>query len=161
MSFFPTIYFCENVVEVVIAGKGKSMGKFKLGRAPSFECRVLTSWAKKTPRTVFQFGWCVHTLRLCFDSRFGRCGMSGSSIIILHSHGSSSCVYPSHSESVCFPLVRLWLLCCSIILNYRVYETLLLVFKSKSGVAESPCGCGVVYPGSGLNYVQDLGMGET
>ena len=54
--FSPTIYFCQNVVEVVIAGKGKSMGKFELGRAPSFECRVLTSWERKTPKTICQFG---------------------------------------------------------------------------------------------------------
>ena len=40
LSFFPTIYFCQNVVEVVIVGKGKSMGKFELGRAPSFECNT-------------------------------------------------------------------------------------------------------------------------
>ena len=26
LSFFPTIYFCQDVVEVVIIGKGKSMG---------------------------------------------------------------------------------------------------------------------------------------
>ena len=30
------------MVEVVIAWKGKSMGKFELGRAPSFECRVFS-----------------------------------------------------------------------------------------------------------------------
>ena len=40
-------------------------------------------------------------------------------------------------------------------LNYRVYETLLLMFQSKSGVVESPCGCCVVHPSSGLSYVQD------
>ena len=44
------------MVEVDIAGKGKSMGKFELGRAPSFECHVLTSWERKTPRAVCQFG---------------------------------------------------------------------------------------------------------
>ena len=44
---FPTIYFSQNVVEVVIAWNEKSMGKFKLGRAPSFECRVLLAWTRK------------------------------------------------------------------------------------------------------------------
>ena len=52
-------------------------------------------------------------------------------------------------------------MCFRVILNYRVYETLLLMFQWKAGVAESPCGCCVVHPGSGLSYVQDLGMGET
>ena len=52
-------------------------------------------------------------------------------------------------------------MCCSVILNYRVYETLLLVFQSKACVVESHCGCCVVHPGLGLNYVQDSGMGET
>ena len=47
LSFSPTIYFCQNVVEVVIVGKGKSMGKFELGRAPSFECCVLFAWTRK------------------------------------------------------------------------------------------------------------------
>ena len=42
-----------------------------------------------------------------------------------------------------------------------MHETLLLLFQSNVGVAEYPCGCCVVYPGSGLSYVQDLGMGET
>ena len=41
-----------------------------------------------------------------------------------------------------------------------MYETLLLVFQSKAGVVESPCCCCVAHLGSGLNYVQDLGMGE-
>ena len=41
LSSLPNHLFCQTVVEVVIAWKGKSMGKFELGRAPSFECRVL------------------------------------------------------------------------------------------------------------------------
>ena len=44
------------MVEVVIAGNGKSMEEFELGRAPSFECHVLTSWARKIPRNICQFG---------------------------------------------------------------------------------------------------------
>ena len=47
-----------------------------------------------------------------------------------------------------------------ITVNYIVYETMLLVFQRKSYVVESPYGCFVVHPGSGLNYAQDLGMGE-
>ena len=35
------------------------------------------------------------------------------------------------------------------------------MFQSKAGVVESPYGCCVVHPGSGLSYVQHLGMGET
>ena len=37
---------------------------------------------------------------------------------------------------------------------------MILMFQSKVGIVESPCGCCVVHLGSGLNYVQDLGMGE-
>ena len=101
-----TIYFYQNVVEVVTTWRGKSMGKFELGRAPSFECRVLTSWEIKKPRTVCQFGLRSSCLRL--DSHFGSSGASCSSIIILSicvealRKLSSSCVYPSCSASV-FP----------------------------------------------------------
>ena len=45
--FFPTIYFCQNMVEVVIVWRGKSMGKFQLGRPPNFECHVLLAWTRK------------------------------------------------------------------------------------------------------------------
>ena len=41
-----------------------------------------------------------------------------------------------------------------------MYETLLLVFQSKSSVAKSPCACCVVHPCLGLECVQDLGVGE-
>ena len=34
LSFFPTIYFCQNVVEVVIAWKGKSMGNSNWAEHP-------------------------------------------------------------------------------------------------------------------------------
>ena len=68
LSFFPTIYFCQNMVEVVIAWKRKSMGKFELGRAPSFECCVLTSWARKTPRTICQF---LSRITFSFGFTFG------------------------------------------------------------------------------------------
>ena len=47
------------MVEVVIARKGKSMGNFELGRAPSLEC-ILNSWKRKKPRTICHFFSCVH-----------------------------------------------------------------------------------------------------
>ena len=72
---------------------------------------------------------------------------------------SSSCVHPSYSVG-CFSLAILRSLCCSVILNYRVYEVLLLTFQSKSYVVESPYGYCFVNPGSGLNYAQELVMGE-
>ena len=36
LVFLPNHLFYQNVVEVVIVGKGKSMEKFELGRAPIF-----------------------------------------------------------------------------------------------------------------------------
>ena len=36
LSFLPNHLFCQKVVEVVISWKGKSMGNFELGKAPSF-----------------------------------------------------------------------------------------------------------------------------
>ena len=48
LVFFPIIYFCQNVVELVIAWKGKSMGnQIRIGQRPIFEKRVLTSLARK------------------------------------------------------------------------------------------------------------------
>ena len=47
LSFFTTIYFYQNVVEVVIAEKAKSMGKFELGRAPSFGMSCFAYMEKK------------------------------------------------------------------------------------------------------------------
>ena len=41
--------FCQEVVEVVIAAKGKSMGNLELGRAPSFGMSCFTCMDKKTP----------------------------------------------------------------------------------------------------------------
>ena len=42
-----------------------------------------------------------------------------------------------------------------------MHETLLLAFQSKASVDDSSCDFFVVHTISGLNYVQDLGMGET
>ena len=53
LSFSPIIYFCQNVVELVIAWKGKSMGnQIRIGQRPIFEKRVLTSLARKIPKNV-------------------------------------------------------------------------------------------------------------
>ena len=105
LAFFPTIYFFQNVVEIVIAWKGKSMGKFELGRAPSFKCRVLTLWARKNTQNHMPFFSCVHVFvwihvlgamgRLAHPSLF-------SLRVQALRHMSSSCVHPSRSVSV-FP----------------------------------------------------------
>ena len=47
--------FCQKVVEVVIALKGKSMGNFKLGRAPSFGMSCFACMDKKTPEQYANF----------------------------------------------------------------------------------------------------------
>ena len=53
LSFSPIIYFCQNVVELVIAWNGKSMGnQIRIGQRPIFEKRVLTSLARKMSKNV-------------------------------------------------------------------------------------------------------------
>ena len=53
LSFSPIIYFCQNVVELVIAWNGKSMGKnSNWAENHFFEKRVLTSLARKMPKNV-------------------------------------------------------------------------------------------------------------
>ena len=61
------------MVVLVIAGKGKSMGKFELGRAPSFGMSCFACMDKKTPEPYASFDPHVHVLDLlsCFES----CGM--------------------------------------------------------------------------------------
>ena len=95
LSFFPTIYCCENVVEVVIAWKGKSMGKFKLGREPSF---VMSCFACMDKKTLELYASLTYAFMF-----WGAARHSGSfTIFVLHSSGSSCYVYPSCSTSV-FP----------------------------------------------------------
>ena len=48
LSSLPNHLFCQKVVEVVIAWKGKSMGNFELGRAPTFGMSCFTCMDKKT-----------------------------------------------------------------------------------------------------------------
>ena len=94
------------MVEVVIVGNGKSMEEFELGRAPSFQCRVLTSWARKTPRNICQFvlritsSFWIHILGAVGHLAHHRSVFSirGEALGQL----SSSYAYPSHSASV-FP----------------------------------------------------------
>ena len=49
LSSLPNHLFFQKVVEVVIAWKGKSMGKFELGRAPSSRMSCFACRDKKTP----------------------------------------------------------------------------------------------------------------
>ena len=71
LSSLPKHLFCQKVVEVVIAWKGKSMGKFELGRAPSFGMSCFACMDKKTPEPYASVEPCVHVLDLlsCFESR--------------------------------------------------------------------------------------------
>ena len=54
LSFSPTIHFYQNLIEVVTAWKGKTMGK-NSSRAPILEERVLNPWARKNPKNVLPF----------------------------------------------------------------------------------------------------------
>ena len=107
LVFLPNHLFCQKVVEVVIAWKGKSMGNFELGRAPSFGMSCFACMDKKTPEPYANL---THTLTFWFYSHvLGAAGRSGSFIPSLFSirvealqQLSSSCVYPSCSVSV-FP----------------------------------------------------------
>ena len=56
--------FCEKVVEVVIAQKGKSMGTFELGKAPSFGMSCFVRMDKKTLESYASFDPCIHVLDL-------------------------------------------------------------------------------------------------
>ena len=101
----------------------KSMGNFELGRAPNPGMSCFSCMDKKT---LEPYASLTYTFMF-----WGAARHSGSfTIFVLHSSGISCYVYPSRSTSV-FPLERLWLMCCIVILNYRVYETLLLVFPSE------------------------------
>ena len=49
LSFLPKHSFCQKVVEIVIAWKGKSMGNLEWGRAPSSRVSCFSCVNKKTP----------------------------------------------------------------------------------------------------------------
>ena len=55
LSFSPTIYFCQNLVEVVIAWNGKSMGKIRIGKSTHFWKTCFDLMGKKTPKNVCPF----------------------------------------------------------------------------------------------------------
>ena len=63
--------FCQMVVEVIIAWKGKSMGKFELGRAPSFGMSCFSCMDKKIVEYytilthAFMFWFYSHVLGSC------------------------------------------------------------------------------------------------
>ena len=128
LSSLPNHLFYQKVVEVVIAWKGKSMGNFELGRAPSFGMSCFACMDKKTPQPytsltrAFTF-WELRDILAHSPSSF-------SIRVEDLQHWSCYHVYPLRSTSF-FPLERLWLMCFIVILNYRVYETLLLVFPSE------------------------------
>ena len=133
--------------------EGEEYGQFRIGQSTQFGRLCFACTNKKTPEPYANFDPRVHVLDLL--SRFESWGTfwlihhifpihSPSSFWIMGWHygiswalpvrilcgtlwyqQSSSCLYPSHYVNV-FPSERLWLLCCSVILNYRVYETLLL-----------------------------------
>ena len=80
----PNHLFCHKVVEVVISWKGKSMGKFELGKAPSFGMSCFACMDKKTPKPYASFDPCIHVFYLL--SRFESWGMFWS---VIHSPLSS------------------------------------------------------------------------
>src|SRR5713226_5734181 len=70
-SFFsslPNHLFCQKVVEVVIAWKGKSMGNFELGRAPSFGMSCFSCMDKKT---LEPYASLTHVFTFLFSLMFG------------------------------------------------------------------------------------------
>ena len=69
LSFSPIIYFCQNVVELVIAWMGRVWAtKIRIGQRTISEKRVLTSLARKIPKNVGHFA--MHS-RFSVSSRFG------------------------------------------------------------------------------------------
>ena len=67
LSFLPNHLFCQKVVEVVIAWKGKSMGNFELGRAPSPGMSCFVCMDKKTPKPYASL---THAFTNCFTLTF-------------------------------------------------------------------------------------------
>ena len=141
LSSLPNHLFCQKVVEVVIAWNGKSIGKFEFDRAPSFGMSCFSCRDKKTWEPYASL---THALMFGFTLMFESC--STFCLIIhpfihpsIHLHSpftrssSAAKLFLSVSFALCecFPLTRLWLLRCIVILNYRVYETLLLVSSSE------------------------------
>ena len=62
LSSLPNHLFYQKVVEVVISWKGKSMGKFELGKAPSFGMLCFACMDKKTTEPHANFDPRVHVL---------------------------------------------------------------------------------------------------
>ena len=83
------------MVEVVIAWKGKSMGNFELGRAPSFGKSCFACMDKKTPEPYASFDPRVHVLDLL--SCFERCGTFG------FTHYSPPSSFPMGSDTIFVP----------------------------------------------------------
>ena len=73
LSSLPNHLFCQKVVEVVISWKGKSMGNFELGRAPSFGMSCFADMDKTTPELYASSYPRVHVLGYLL-SRFESCG---------------------------------------------------------------------------------------
>ena len=71
LSSIPNHLFCQKVVEVVIAWKGKSMGNFELGKAPSFGMSCFSCMDKKKLEPYPSFYPCIHVLDLL--SHFESC----------------------------------------------------------------------------------------
>ena len=89
LSYLPNHLFCQKVVELVIAWKGKSMGKFELGRAPSFGMPCFTCRDKKT---LEPYASLTHAFTFCFYSQIlGDAGYYGSFIHHLCSPCAGHC----------------------------------------------------------------------
>ena len=70
------------MVEVVIAWKGKSMGRFELSKVPSVGMSCFACVDKKTLELYASFDPRIHVLDLL--SRFENCKMFGFKVIIHH-----------------------------------------------------------------------------
>ena len=68
LSSLPNHLFCQKVVEVVIAWKGKSMGNFEWGKAPSFGVSCFACRDKKTLETYANL---THAFTFGFTLMFG------------------------------------------------------------------------------------------
>ena len=104
LSFSPIIYFWQNVVELVIAWNGKSMGnQIRVGQRPIFENRVLTSLARKMPKNV---GHSAMHPRFSVSSRFGN---SWSFSCVFSFHVFCCWLHFSHGLEVIFVMSGLGL----------------------------------------------------
>ena len=100
--FFPTIYFCQNVVEVVIAWKGQSMGRIRIGQSTQFQMSCFDFMGKKnTWNRMSVWLMCSHIM-----SSFGFTFWGLQDVLLIHhSLHSRWKLFGNWALPVCIPRI--------------------------------------------------------